>query len=101
MMTNHGIQVHSQVGSSMPLTVDIEFIVCWEDNTWETAIVEFRRDELPRCHQTGAVNWELLCHTKLLGMNRLIALLPEREFERAKEVVHIGIYHIPQDCFPI
>jgi len=73
--------------------MDIEFIICWEDNTWTTELYSYDRDNLPYIDGVNEIDFNKVCEDRL-GM--IIDEMSSSYCPRGGPV-HVGIYHFNEE----
>jgi hypothetical protein len=72
--------------------MDIEFIICWEDNTWTTEVYSYDLDNLP--YIDNEIDFHKVCE------DRLGVIIDEMSSSYCPRggPVHVGIYHWNEVC---
>jgi hypothetical protein len=77
--------------------MDIEFIICWEDNTWSTEVYSYDLDDLPYIDVLcNKIDFNKVCENRLA---MVIDEMSSSEFHCPRGgPVHVGIYHLNEEC---
>ena len=73
--------------------MDIEFIICWQDNTWTTEV--YAVDNLPYIDgDPNKIDFNKVCE------DRLGVIIDEMSSSYCPRggPVHVGIYHLNEEC---
>lgn len=74
-------------------TLDVEFIICWEDRTWTTEIKTFKEIDLPLDGNDG-IAFDRLCDQYLQSIVSDLAKTDDIMKCPRGGPVHVGIYHV-------
>jgi len=78
--------------------MDIEFIICWQDNTWTTEVYSYDLDNLPYIDgdPVNEIDFNKVCEDRL-GM--IIDEMSSSDYHCHRGgPVHVGIYHLNEEC---
>lgn len=73
--------------------VEIEFIICWDDNSWSTDVCSYRKGDL-KVDSDGDIDFDSLCRDRLSEEIDRVAHLAGERSPSIVSPVHVGIFRV-------